>query len=267
VLKQLLCIAMLIAASTAAIASCGGHAPFTFTTVGGTQVVDVSMGADFSLWAIGLNGVQLLKRGSGTQSLGSFPTSPGEATYAGRIAVGPDGSPWITGNSRHIYHLNFQTLQWNLLPGLANDIGVGANGSVWVIGTQSTAGGDHIYQWNGSSWIQEPSASGSRITVGPDGQPWVVNTSGQIWHRISSGNWSLFSGLGQEISVDFDNTPWVLGTGPQNEVVFHWTPDLGWQSTGVPPQGISITGGSGVPSCSGAFYVNTGGTVIQVSTT
>jgi hypothetical protein len=49
-LKKVLCIAMLIAASTtAAFASCGGHAPFTFTTVGGSQVVDVSMGADFSL--------------------------------------------------------------------------------------------------------------------------------------------------------------------------------------------------------------------------
>jgi hypothetical protein len=176
-LKKVLCIAMLIAASTtAAFASCGGHAPFTFTTVGGSQVVDVSMGADFSLWAIGLNGVQLLLRGSGTQSLGSFPSSPGEATYQGRIAVGPDGSPWITGKSRHIYHLNFQTLQWNLLPGLANDIGVGANGSVWAIGTQSTTGGDHI--------TSGMAAAGSRNRTPRDRGSQLAPTDSRGWSTL-----------------------------------------------------------------------------------
>ncbi len=42
------------------------------------------------------------------------------------------------------------------MPGLAKDIGIGANGSVWVIGTNALRGGYGIYQWTASNRIAVP---------------------------------------------------------------------------------------------------------------
>jgi len=44
------------------------------------------------------------------------------------------------------------SIGWEQLPGLARDIGIGANGSVWVIGTNAVMGGYGIYQWDGRDW-------------------------------------------------------------------------------------------------------------------
>src|SRR5438105_2781316 len=39
--------------------------------------------------------------------------------------------------------------KFDKMPGMATDIGVGADGSVWVIGDNKVAGGFGIYRWNG----------------------------------------------------------------------------------------------------------------------
>jgi hypothetical protein len=38
------------------------------------------------------------------------------------------------------------------LPGLGTDIGVGANGSVWIAGTNPVTGSYGIYRWNRNGW-------------------------------------------------------------------------------------------------------------------
>lgn len=65
-------------------------------------------------------------------------------------------------------------------PGAATDISVGANGSVWVIGTKTVAGGHAIYRWNGTGWT---AAAGGAVTIAvdPSGHPWVTNSSHQIY--------------------------------------------------------------------------------------
>ena len=56
---------------------------------------------------------------------------------------------------------------WVQLPGAGNDIGVGANGTVWVIGTNAEAGGYGIYRMNASrNWDKIP-GSAVRIDVDP----------------------------------------------------------------------------------------------------
>jgi hypothetical protein len=69
------------------------------------------------------------------------------------------------------------------IPGQAQDIGVGANGAVWIVSRDTS-----VSLFNGSGWtrMSGPSgtsgdASGSAISVGPDGSPWVVNAQGQLW--------------------------------------------------------------------------------------
>jgi hypothetical protein len=77
---------------------------------------------------------------------------------------------------------------WIQLPGKANDIGVGANGSVWIIGYGS--GNREVYYWNGSNWTKIDGA-GIHIDVDPQGNPWITNTSGELYQRIggAGGYW------------------------------------------------------------------------------
>src|SRR4029453_18961475 len=42
--------------------------------------------------------------------------------------------------------------QWELLPGLATDIGVGARGDAMVVGVDQVEGGHSLYRWIGSDW-------------------------------------------------------------------------------------------------------------------
>ena len=69
---------------------------------------------------------------------------------------------------------------WTAYPGSAIDIGVGANGSVWVVGTNVVPGGYGIYQWTGSRWAAV-SGGAVAIAVGPDGSPWVISSTKQIY--------------------------------------------------------------------------------------
>jgi hypothetical protein len=69
---------------------------------------------------------------------------------------------------------------WQILPGAAHDIGVGANGAVWVIGTDSVPGGYGIYQSNGAGWTRIDGGA-EQISVDPSGKPWVVNSSFNIF--------------------------------------------------------------------------------------
>ena len=73
---------------------------------------------------------------------------------------------------------------WELLPGEARDIGVGADGSVWVIGDDEAKGGFGIYRWNGRAWERDSGAAVA-ISVGPKGTPWVVNDRKQIFRRYT----------------------------------------------------------------------------------
>jgi tectonin-like protein len=56
-----------------------------------------------------------------------------------------------------------------------------------------------IYHWNGSGWDQID-GGGVRIAVGSDGQPWVVNSNGSIYHRVN-GAWQTLPGAANDIGV------------------------------------------------------------------
>jgi len=70
------------------------------------------------------------------------------------------------------------------MPGAARDIGIGANGAVWVIGTIPGNGeGNAIFHWNGQEWVGIEGA-GNVISVDPNGLPVVINGAGDIFQRI-----------------------------------------------------------------------------------
>src|SRR5262249_6561245 len=95
-------------------------------------------------------------------------------------------------------------------PGLARDVGVGADGSVWVVGANATAGGFGIYRWNGSGWI-EARGGAERISFVPSGNPWVDNADHRICHWNGSG-WVPWAGAANDVGVGAGGSVWVVGT-------------------------------------------------------
>ena len=65
---------------------------------------------------------------------------------------------------------------WTPEPGAATTISEGANGSVWVLGTNTVGGGHGIYRWTGGGWATQPGGAVT-IAVGPTGSPWILNTA------------------------------------------------------------------------------------------
>lgn len=107
---------------------------------------------------------------------------------------------------------------WEQMPGLARDIGVGADGSVWAIGTTPMGNGDYsIQKFNGSSWVATDGGA-VRIGVGPNGTPWVVNAVGSIYRRTvnspTSGQWVQIDGTAKDIAGGADGSVWKIGTTP-----------------------------------------------------
>src|SRR6185437_3993449 len=96
-----------------------------------------------------------------------------------RIAVDPQGNPWVVDFSGNIWHVVNGSLQ--MLPtGQARDIGVAPNGIVWIIGTNSQNGSYEVWSWNGSSWIPN-AGSGQEIDVAANGDPVVNGADGKVW--------------------------------------------------------------------------------------
>jgi hypothetical protein len=134
---------------------------------------------------------------------------------------------------------------WKLASGSATDIAAGADGSVWVIGTNPVPGGYGIYRWTSTGWAGVSGGAVS-IGVGPDGSPWVVNSAHRIYHRVGSA-WVLYPGAAVDIAVGANGVVWVVGTNPVpgGYGIYRWT-STGW--AGVSGGAVAVAvGASGRP--------------------
>jgi hypothetical protein len=100
--------------------------------------------------------------------------------------------------------------------GGATDIGVGSNGTAWIIGTTPIGLDFDIRRYNGTGWDLSDGFA-VRIAVDPTGVPWVVNSGGFIYYRgsadpFSPGAWQLMPGSAVDIGVGADGSVWVVGT-------------------------------------------------------
>ena len=102
--------------------------------------------------------------------------------------------------------------QWELLPGLATDIGVGSRGDAMVVGVDQVEGGHSLYRWVGSDWQIVPGGA-VRLDVDPQGNPWVVNSAGQIL-RAGAAGWQQLPGLASDIGIGANGSVWVVGVTP-----------------------------------------------------
>ncbi|AKV00143.1 hypothetical protein AKJ09_06806 [Labilithrix luteola] len=148
------------------------------------------------------------------------------------IDSGPNG-PWLVNNAGFIFRWNGSA--WTSIAGGARDISVGADGSVWIIGTTAgTSGGYEVWRWTGSAWQKMPGA-GVAIDVGPSGVPWLVNSEGKIF-RWDGAAWNEMGGLARDVAVGANGSVYIVSRTPRTDgdAIMKWN-GAGW--TEVPSNG------------------------------
>lgn len=186
-------------------------------------VIDISGNNKGALWALGLQRVDE----SGYKVFrfsGSDWTRDYNAPSGRRVAVGPEGELWIVDDRRNIYRYAGGSAQ---MLGQANDIAVGADGSVWIVGVPEVAGGFRIYKWNDSGWTNV-AGGGVRIAVERDGTPWIVNDAGQIYrYNTASNRFDLKPGKARSVHTGAESgAVWMLGAEPTAAgfPIYQWNP-------------------------------------------
>ncbi|MCL4179674.1 MAG: hypothetical protein KJ072_18240 [Verrucomicrobia bacterium] len=169
---------------------------------------DISAGADGSIWLVGYDSTDK------DRDLYRW-TELGWERIAGdgfRIAVDPEGNPWVLEGDGDVKHL--ENGIWVEKPGRGTDIAVGANGEVWMVGwyndlldTDRNPENRDIYRWTGSAW-EEVDGGAVRIAVAPDGTPWILNDDGRLRQRVN-GEWVPVDGRATDLGIGSDGTVWV----------------------------------------------------------
>ncbi|MCF2506335.1 M57 family metalloprotease [Dyadobacter sp. CY107] len=99
-----------------------------------------------------------------------------------RIAASAQGIPWIVDNTGKISFLGGNSTSWSGVSGSATDIFAGLDGSVYITGRNPVYGGYTLSRWNGTGWSSMPGTAVT-LAVNPIGQPWAVNSLGEIWYQ------------------------------------------------------------------------------------
>lgn len=152
--------------------------------------------------------------------------------------------------------------QWQLLDGRARDVGVGANGTAWVIGTNSVPGGYDIWRRNSTGWTNIPGGA-ERIAVDPSGNAWIVNNSQTIF-RYDGSKWVVVNGQARDVGIGANGTVWVIGNGAEPGGYGIWrTTNQGANWTKVPGAAVRIT----VDATGNAWVINSSNTIFRYNGT
>ena len=178
------------------------------------SATDIAVGADGSAFMIGTSPCIPLGCGIYKFDGSDWRQVQGQGV---RIAVDPQGNPWVVDRQARIFRMvNGRFVQ---LSGNATDIGIGADGSAFVVGTAPcNEYGCGIYKFDGSNWqaIAGRDARGVRIAVDPHGNPWVVNRIGGIF-RMINGNFVQVPGTATDVGVGSDGSVFTVGSRPLSE--------------------------------------------------
>ncbi len=166
------------------------------------------------------------------------------------MAVDPNGNPRFVNSFKQIIQFQPETLipcsyaTWELIPGDATDIGIGSDGSMWIVGrTASNQGGYQVERWvpGTKDWTRYEDVGAQRITVDRSGNAWIVDSQSrvQIWNGI---RWDILGGIAADISAGANGTVWIIGRNPDGTSgLFKWIPERQvWQDNDL----LIFTGGN-----------------------
>ncbi|WP_138466148.1 hypothetical protein [Poseidonocella sp. HB161398] len=229
---------------------------------------DIGIGSDDSVWITG-----------GEEREDGFAvyrwTGLGWAEAGGtgvEIAVTPEGQPWTVDRTGRIARC--ADGGWETLPGRARDIGIGADGSVWIIAAEDLAEGFNLQRWTGQgwqpdgeigfdplpdgtggvqvarglAWINEDGASpvagrhARRIAVESDGRPWVVDDQGDVHRRVHGGWLRLPHAEATDIGISAHGCVWIVGSDPRKGGygIYRWYHGTDWDTLDGAGRRISV---------------------------
>ena len=134
----------------------------------------------------------------------------------------------------------FNNEQWGEISGNqangASAVAAGPTGSVYKLDNAGVSGTDPIlYQWYpaNSAWAPvstgtEVPATGVRVAVDQNGNPWVVSSTGVISRRVAPGQWAVVGSLlASDIAIGYNGQAWAIGKDQglykYNAVLGQWT--------------------------------------------
>ena len=136
-----------------------------------------------------------------------------------------------------------------------NDCALGVDGSLWATRKASPEEITY-YNWATQSWVDDPSARLRRVSVDGNGNPWGINSAGNVFYGTPSGSawsWNYVPGIvGTDIGAQGARNVYVLSSGG---VINKLNADNTWSvvpgATGdaitVQPNGLPAVGRVGGP--------------------
>jgi virginiamycin B lyase len=161
--------------------------------------IDIGAGADGTVWGVGTDGTVWRYTDPSWEYM--------NLSGALRVDVDPQGSAWVVLENGEMRH--FDGSAWQVIPGNSRDIGVGADGTVWGVGTDG-----RVYRHGPGApgdWQDMEGIETARIDVDPHGVAWTVQDNGRIWRSDGTpGGWIPVPGAeGQDIGVGGDGSVWI----------------------------------------------------------
>ena len=175
---------------------------------------EIAAGADGSMWIVGNDQVD---GGYGIYKWNGRDWSRINNISGEKIAVDRSGNAWIVRSDGSIYQRNRNS--WNQMPGAATEISTGADGSIWITGTDRQNNGYGVYRWDGRDWSR---MDGEAVKVVADrsGNVWGINARQQILqgsansggYQGNGGSWRQLPGKATDIAAGADGSMWITGT-------------------------------------------------------
>jgi murein DD-endopeptidase MepM/ murein hydrolase activator NlpD len=139
-------------------------------------------------------------------------------------------------------------------------VGIGANGSVWVVGCDQVTGGFGIYNRQNNAWRKVPGGA-TKIAVDRNGNPVIANNSGTIFQGDQNGNWKALPGCARDIGVGANGSLWIVGCNavPKGFGIYNWT-GSSWRSVAGAATAISVMpdGRPAAVNASDEIYIGNG---------
>jgi hypothetical protein len=228
---------------------------------------DIAVGGDGSVWAVGTNAIEqggfgvFKKTSSGWQEIDlKSITRYSKPIGAIRIAVDPDGNPWIVTADQYTFRrIKNKWENMNLDP--VEDIGIGSSGTVWVI---YKGQGYKPYAFVGNKWVNyyfkdlpcDTRQNCSRISVNADGNIFVVDKEQSLYRstnmpeffaEVQRGNkeaqpeFTQLPGLFTDVGVGADNSVYAVSATPYRGggQVFKWSA-TDWEPLPVGAANIAV---------------------------
>jgi len=131
---------------------------------------DISVGADGTVYCIGGRAVP---GGHGIWKWAGKQWEKVKGRGARRIAVGPNGNPWIVTDKNEIFKQNVSG-GWKRVEGQASAIAVGPEGSVMVLGVKESKGGFSVKKLGSDGQWHVITNGATEMSIGKNGRPYFV---------------------------------------------------------------------------------------------